>query len=91
MSVLVFVLSLPLAVWALASIYSLIDQPDTTAAIVRISSRCLVVLGFVYLAGPQGRAPVLWGFLTVTVLHFVLFGLSRWLIINRGLNAKRID
>lgn len=91
MSVLVYLLSLPLAVWALASLFALIDQPDTPTAIVRIGVRCLLVLAFVYLVGPPGRAPVLWGFLTVMVLHLGLFGLSRWLIVHRGFNVKRID
>ena len=91
MSVLVFLASLPLAVWALASIFSLIDDNDTASALVRISTRCLAVLAFVYLVGPPGRSPVLWGFLTVIVLHLSVFGISRWLILHRGLNVKRID
>ncbi len=91
MSVLVFLASLPLAVWALAAPFSLIDDTDTTAAVVRISTRCLAVVAFIYLVGPHGRAPILWGFLTVIVLHLTLFGVSRWLIIHRGFNVKRID
>ena len=91
MSVLVYLLSLPLAVWALAGLFALIDEPDTTAGIVRISTRALAVLTFVYLAGPDGRAPVLWGFFTVIALHLIAFGASRWLINSRGFNVKRID
>lgn len=91
MSVLAYLLSLPLAVWALASLYCLIDDPDTTAAVVRISTRCLAVLVFIYLVGPHGRMPVLWAFGTVIMLHLSVFGLTRWLIIHRGFNAKRID
>ncbi|MDH3641782.1 MAG: hypothetical protein OES38_06780 [Gammaproteobacteria bacterium] len=91
MSLLVFLFSLPLAVWSLASLFSLIDDPDRTSAIVRISSRALAVLAFVYLVGPDGRAPVFWAFLTVIALHLGLFGMSRWLIIRRGFNMKRID
>ena len=91
MSVGVFLLSLPLAVWALASIFALIDDPDKTIGVLRISTRCLAMLAFVYLVGPHARAAVGWGVGTVIVLHLGLFGLSRWLILHRGFNAKRID
>ena len=91
MSALIFLLALPLGVWALASLFALVDEPDTSAAIVRISVRALVVLVFIYLVGPNGRAPVLWAFVTVIILHLSLFGLSRWLVIKRGFNAERID
>jgi predicted permease len=90
-SVLVYLMSLPLAVWALAALFSLIDDNDAAAAVVRISTRCLAVLAFMFLVGPYGRAPVLWAFLTVIVLHLSFFGLSRWLIIHHGFNVKRID
>ena len=91
MSVLVYLASLPLAVWALAALFFLIDDNDTTRAIVAISVRCLAVLAFVYLVGPHGRAPVLWAFLTIIVLHVTLFGASRWLIMRGGFSMKRID
>ncbi len=91
MSVMIYLLSLPLAVWSLASLYFLIDDADAAAGIVRISIRCLVVLTFVYLVGPQGREPVLWGFLTVIVLHLGAFAAGRWLILRGGFNVERID
>ena len=52
MSLMIFAASLPLAVWALAALFSLIDDTDTTAAIIRISTRGLAVVVFIYLAGP---------------------------------------
>ena len=88
---LIFASSLPLAVWSLAALFSLIDDTDTTAAVVRISTRCLAVVAFIYLVGPYGLAPVFWAFLTVIVLHLTLFSVSRWLINHRGFNVNRID
>ncbi|MCZ6708828.1 MAG: hypothetical protein O7B25_00530 [Gammaproteobacteria bacterium] len=90
-SLLVFTASLPLAVWALAALFSLIDDSDATAAIVRISTRCLAVVAFIYLVGPYGVGPVLWAFLTVIILHLTFFSVSRWLINHRGFNLTRID
>lgn len=91
MSVLVYLLSLPLAVWALAGLYCLIDDVDTTAGVARISLRCLAVLTFIYVVGPQGREPLLWAFVTVIVLHLGAFTVSRWLITRRGFNIRQID
>jgi hypothetical protein len=91
MSVIVYLLSLPLAVWSLAALFSLIDDSDTTASILRISTRCLAVLTFIYLVGPEGRAPVVWGFATVIVLHLGMFATSRWLILRGGFNIRQID
>ena len=91
MSVLVFLLSLPLAVWSLAALFALIDDNETPRAVVRVATRCLAVLAFIYVVGPDGRMPVLWAYLAVIGLHLGAFGLTRSLIIQRGFNLKRID
>jgi hypothetical protein len=88
---LMFLASLPLAVWSLAALFSLIDDTDLTAAVVRISTRALAVVAFIYLFGSYGLAPVFWAFLTVIILHLTFFHVSRWLISHRGFNVDRID
>lgn len=79
----VFLLSLPVAIWILAAIYSLIDDTDIARSITRISLRSLAVLGLVYLAGSEARNAVAYAFATVIVLHLGYFWIIRWLI-GRG-------
>ncbi len=75
---LVFLLSLPVSVWFLASVLALVDEPDKTRPLVRLMlgiCALLIVLmlsnrDFLYLFGAA--------FLTVTLLHAASFyGLRR--------------
>ena len=78
--VLIFVLSLPVAIWILAAVYSLIDDTDIAQAITKISLRFLAVLALVYLAGGNSAGAIGYAFATVIVLHLAYFWIIRWLI-----------
>ncbi len=74
----VFLVSLPLSVWFLASVLALVDEPDKTRPLVRLVLGVCVLLvvlmlsnrDFLYLFGAA--------FATVTILHTISFyGLRR--------------
>ena len=79
-NVVIFLASLPVAIWVLAAIYSLIDDTDIARSITRISLRFLAVLALVYLAGSEALAAVGYAFVTIIVLHLGFFWIIRWLI-----------
>ena len=89
--VLVFLASLPVAIWVLAAIYSLIDDTDVARAITRISLRFLSVLALVYLAGSESRTAVGYAFATVIVLHLAYFWIVRWLIARGTLVTESVE
>ncbi len=89
--VFIFLVSLPVAIWLLAAVYSLIDNTDVAPAISRISLRFLSVLLLVYLAGSEARSAVGYAFATVIVLHLGYFWIIRWLIARGTLVTESVE
>jgi hypothetical protein len=88
MSAVAFLLALPLAVWSLAALYTLIDGPDLASAIRTICVRTVAILIFVGLFGSAGHGPLVWAFGLVAALHLLTSVAGRWLIASRGFNSK---
>lgn len=84
MSVLVFVLALPLAVWCLAALYAIVDGPELATAIRGLCLRIAAILAFVGLFGATAHAPLLWAFVVVGLLHLSASVILRWLIVHKG-------
>lgn len=89
--VFIFLAGLPVAIWVLAAVYSLIDDTDVARSITTISLRSLSVLFLVYLAGSEARSAVGYAFATVIVLHLGYFWIIRWLIARGILVTESVD
>ena len=82
-SVLAFLLSLPLAVYSFAGLFLLIDLPDKFRALVLLTVRLFAVALFVYLFPASSRIWIVLGFVVVAVLQFGTGALLRYAI-NSG-------
>jgi hypothetical protein len=81
---LVFLLSLPLAVYFYAGIISLVDRSPQSYTLVRLALRSTMVF-LLILATPAGsRVWILYGFVLVAVLH-----LSAQLILRHAIQSGR--
>ena len=89
--VFIFLASLPVAIWVLAAIYSLIDDTDVARSTRRISWRFLSVLALVFLAGSEARNAVGYAFATVIVSHLGFFWIVRWLIARGTLITETVE
>ena len=74
---------LPLAVWFLASVFSLSDRGNRPAALRRIAWRGLPLLGLALILGSRTVAPLSSALATVLAVHVVWFLGSRTAI-RRG-------
>lgn len=81
MSVLIYLLSLPLAVSTWAVLLSMRDDVPAPEIILRLAWRASLVTLLTWLAG--GYQPVVWALVTVVVLHSASFWGFRWLLIYR--------
>ena len=91
MNLLVFLISLPLAVWIIASWFDLLDSPDKSLAMKRIAWRTGLLLFGVYCSGYEARTTVFAAFAVVAVLHLGWFLLSRVLMRAGRINARVVD
>ncbi len=78
MSVLVYLVSLPLAVSIWAVLLSTRDDVPAPDTLKRLAWRAFLVALLVWVAG--GYQPVAWALATVIVLHSASFWGFRWLI-----------
>ncbi|MFU8818040.1 MAG: hypothetical protein ACNA7W_22045 [Pseudomonadales bacterium] len=83
MTVLIYLLLLPLFVWLLGSVLNLLDHEDRAATLRRIVWRSLPLLAFAVLLGSRVAAPMAAALVTVALLHVGWF-LGTRLIIRRG-------
>ncbi len=90
-NVFIFLASLPVAIWVLAAVFSLIDDTDVARSIRRISWRSLSVLGLFFLAGTESRNAVGYAFATVITLHLGYFWIIRWLIARGTLITESVE
>jgi len=91
MSLLVFVLCLPVAVWLLAAWYGLLDNPELSRALVAIAWRMGLVLAGIYLLGHAARAPALAALIAVLTLHVGWFVSTRWMIRSGRIAPRVVD
>jgi hypothetical protein len=80
---LAYVLMLPLSVWLLGSIFSLLDHDDRASTLRRIAWRALPLLGIALVMGSNAARPMAAALATVVVLHVAWF-LGARLILRRG-------
>lgn len=84
MSLLIFLLGLPLAVYTLAGCFTLIDFSDKSRALVIISARLLLNLCLLLLLGAQ-----LWPWLLGAYAVVVLLYLGCFLTVRRAISSGR--
>ena len=72
-SVLVFLVSLPLSVWLLSHILGLLDEDAQTRPLIRIALTAIAVLTFLLLTERGLWVPMAGAFALVTVLHVAYF------------------
>lgn len=82
-SVLIYLLLLPLSVWLLGSILGLVDNDDRAAGLRRIAWRTLPLVGLALIMGSSAARPILAAMTTVMVLHTAWFFGTR-LTLKRG-------
>ena len=78
MMILVYLVSLPIAVASLASVLAVRDGINGSWAMIRLVLLAAVVLLIVWLAGQAALAAVGYAFATVVVLHVAGFYAARW-------------
>jgi hypothetical protein len=88
---LVFLLSLPLAVYVLASFFGLVDLVDQFRAVVRITLRLLLLTAFVLITPPASRIWIAAAFLVVASLHAAAQLLLRYAIRSGRWMTQSID
>jgi len=83
-SLLVFALSLPLAVYTYAGCFGLIDQPNRLRAVVQLTVRLIIVAALLVLTPAESRLWIGVGFLLVAMLH-----IGAQLIMRYAINSGR--
>lgn len=76
-SVLAYLALLPLSVWLLGSVFSLLDHEDRAVTLRRVAWRTLPLLGFALLMGSRAATLIVAALLTALVLHLIWFFGSR--------------
>ena len=90
-SLLAFLLSMPLAVYTYAGVFLLIDLADKFHAVVLLTLRLLVVALFIYLFPADSRVWIGVGFAVVAVLQFGTGALLRYTINSGRWPTDRIE
>jgi predicted tellurium resistance membrane protein TerC len=90
-SILVFVVSLPIAVYTLAGLFLLVDLMDRVRAVVQITLRLLLLTGFVLITPVSSRIWIAVAFALVAGLHAAAQLLLRYAIRSGRWPTQRID
>lgn len=88
---LIFLLSLPLAVYVLAGFFGLVDLVDQFRAVVRITLRLLILTAFVLITPAASRIWIVTAFLVVASLHAGAQLLLRHAIRSGRWMTQRVD
>jgi len=80
MPILVFVLSLPVCVWVLASACAVIDEPQPSRALVRLIAEICVLVAILLVTERDFIYPLAFAMFTVITLHVT----AHTLILRRG-------
>ncbi len=91
MSVLTFLIGLPLAVYTLAGLFALVDLADTSRALVTITSRLALTLLVLLLLGAQHWPWLLAAFACVALLHLGAFAAVRWGVYTGRWISNKVD
>jgi hypothetical protein len=91
MSLLVFLLGLPLAVYTLAGFFALIDFSDKSRALVILSARLLINLCLLLLFGAHHWPWLLTAYAVVVVLHLGCFFAVRRAVSSGRWVSERLD
>ena len=91
MSVVYFVVCLPIAVWVLAPWVQLLDDAPAESILRRIIVRTGVVALGIILFGTSAAAGFLSAVVMVLALHLGWFYLARWLMARDRFNARNLD
>ena len=79
MSVLIFILGLPVAVYVYASMLAVLDARRKVKPLVRLVLVLLVILATLLFTNPQMITPLSYSLLTVIILHWsVFFAVRSW-------------
>jgi hypothetical protein len=80
MSILVFLLSLPVCVWILASACAVIDEPQPARALVRLIAEICVLVALLLVTERDYIYPLAFAMFTVITLHVT----AHTLVLRRG-------
>jgi hypothetical protein len=81
--ILAFLFALPISVWLLSNVYSIIDEPSPVFAVLRLVVSICVILILLLITDRDLLTPLAYAFVTVTVLHISAF----WLLRARGVGV----
>ena len=83
LTVVAFLFGLPISVWLLSALCSIIDEPSPVFAVLRLVVGICVVLVLLLITDRALLTPLVYAFVTVTVLHISAF----WLLRARGVGV----
>lgn len=72
-----FLIGLPISVWLLSALCSIIDEPSPVLAVLRLVVGICVVLILLLVTDRALLVPLAYAFVTITVLHISAFWLLR--------------
>jgi hypothetical protein len=75
--ILAFLLALPISVWLLSNVYSIIDEPSPVFAVLRLVVGICLVLVLLLITDRALLTPLAYALATVAVLHITAFWLLR--------------
>ena len=78
-----FLFGLPISVWLLSALCSIIDEPSPVFSVLRLVVGICVVLVLLLITDRALLTPLVYAFVTVTVLHIGAF----WLLRARGVGV----
>ena len=78
-----FLFGLPISVWLLSALCSIIDEPSPVFAVLRLVVGICVVLILLLVTDRALLTPLVYAFVTVTLLHISAF----WLLRARGVGV----
>ena len=90
-ALLCFLLALPLAVQTGSALLCLLDQPDRSRGLLRLSECLAVLAALMLLGGPDGRAWIGWAYACVAGLHIAAQVLMRLGVRRQWWVSERIE
>ena len=91
MSLLTYLIALPLGVYCIAGCFALLDFTDKGRALLVITNRLLLTVLVLLVVGVAQWRWLVAGYLTVALAHLASFILSRWGVYSERWISKRIE
>ncbi len=82
LTVIIFLLGLPVSVWVWANIYAIIDETDRAVPLVRLAATGCVILAGLLLIGRTYVWPLLAAWITIMVIYVGVFYAYRHLALG---------